>query len=424
MYWSRYNRIYRINNDSSAIYNYAWNKSIFIVNELMKILQDHNDAIDDISEIHPDFYEALIANDMIVTNPDEDIDKVKKHIMTKLSSNKTLRLTVNPTLDCNLRCWYCYEQHNKKAYMDEPTINSISDFVKLQLNKGVEKVNLSFFGGEPLLTASKRAIPIAETISEICKEKGKLLTLHFTTNGSLLKPAITDKLVNLNLPTSFQIAFDGDRVLHDKTKNWNGLGTYDIVLKNIDYALSKGFYINIRCNYTAENIASFKNLVDDISNLKNVDKSLIGISLQRVWQEPATKELYEQAKFICDYAKTLGFNPDLGGEVCSNGYCYADYDNSYVINYNGEVFKCTARDFDSSHKMGRINEKGELVDVDATYRSSMRIKPYCLKCSLLPICTICSQAHRENLKNECPNIISEKDKEGQIRRRFEEKFAG
>ena len=53
----------------------------------------------------------------------------------------------------------------------------------------------------------------------------------------------------------------------------------------------------------------------------------------------------------------------------------------------------------------------------------MRIKPYCNGCSLLPICTICSQTHRENFSNECPKIISEDDKEGQIKRRFNEMFA-
>ena len=423
MYWSKYNRIYKVDNNRFAIYNYAWNKSIFITNILMNILQERINNIDDLSEVHPTFFKALIDNSMIVTNHSEELKSVKEHILSTLSSCKTLRLTINPTLDCNLRCWYCYESHNNKAYMSDQTIKSIGDFLVTRLNKEVENVILAFFGGEPLLTANKRALPIAQMISDICKKKEIPLSLHFTTNGSLLKPVIIDKIVQLGIPTTFQIAFDGDRSLHNKTKNWAGVGTYDIVLRNIDYALSKQLRVNVRCNYTAENITSFHHLIDDISVLENIDKSLIRISLQRVWQEPATKELFEQAKYLNEYANSLGYSTDLGGSVCAKSYCYADFDNSYVINYNGDVFKCTARDFDSAHKLGELDSNGNLLNVDTTYHSCMRIKPYCNGCSLLPICTICSQTHRENFSNECPKIISEDDKEGQIKRRFNEMFA-
>lgn len=423
MYWSRYNRIYKIDSEHFAVYNYAWNKSIFMSCSLMEVLQKHINTVDDLSKVHPTFLEALASNKMIVHNLSEETEDIKEHILSGLSSCKTLRLTVNPTLDCNLGCWYCYETHDKKAYMSDQVIKSIGDFVTSQLDKGVRNVDLSFFGGEPLLTARKRAIPIAEMISDICRKKGVQLSLHFTTNGSLLRPDIVDKIADLKLPTIFQIAFDGDRTLHDKTKNWAGVGTYDIVLKNIDYVLSRRLRVNVRCNYTVENIASFRNLIDDLSGLEHIDKSLIGISLQRVWQEIATKELYEQARHIDDYATAMGYNSDMGGAVCSKSYCYADYDNSYVINYNGDVFKCTARDFDPAHRLGKLNPDGELVDVDAAYKSGMRIRPYCVECSLLPICTICSQAHRENRTGSCPKTISEDDKEGQIRRYFNEMFS-
>ena len=388
----------------------------------MEILQRHTSAIDGLSAVHSTFFNALVANKMIVNSHSEEIENVKESILATLSSSQTLRLTINPTLDCNLRCWYCYEIHNKKAYMSDQTIKSIGDFVALQLNENVENVILAFFGGEPLLTASKRAIPIAQMISDICKKSKTSLYLHFTTNGSLMKSDIIDKTAALEVATIFQIAFDGNRTLHNRIKNWAGIGIYDMVLKNMDYALSKHLKVNIRCNYTSENLSTFKNLIDDVCKLKNIDKSLIGISFQRVWQEAATKELFEKAKLLNEYACSLGYNSDLGGSVCARSYCYADFDNSYVINYNGDVFKCTARDFDSSHKLGEINAKGELVNFGTKYKSYMRIKPYCTECSLLPICTICSQTHRDNFANECPKIIPEEDKEGQIRMRFNELF--
>lgn len=147
MYWSKYNRIYEVDSDNFAIYNYAWNKSIFIVKELKDILQRHINAIDDLSVIHSTFFRALIANKMIVNNVSEEIENVKENILVTLSSCKTLRLTINPTLDCNLRCWYCYETHNKKAYMSDQTIKSIGNLVARRLNGNVENVILAFLAG-------------------------------------------------------------------------------------------------------------------------------------------------------------------------------------------------------------------------------------------------------------------------------------
>lgn len=424
MYWSKYNRIYNIDNGRYAIYNYAWDKTIFIVKELADIVLNNLNNIDALSSIHPTFYNALLSNGMIVETLFDEIEKVKHNIIKSLSSDKVLRLTINPTLDCNLRCWYCYEKHNNEAYMSERTIKSIESFIALQLrNKNLKKIRLGFFGGEPLLTANKRAIPIAKTIAEMCRIGNVALSLHFTTNGSLLRPNLIDSISELNIPTSFQIAFDGNKIFHNKTKNWNGIGTYNIVLENINYALSKHLKINIRFNYTSDNISSFKGLIDDIVKLQRTNKTLIEISLQRIWQEKQTKKLFEKVQQINDYAISKGIKCAFEDSACAKSYCYADYDYSYVINYNGDIFKCTARDFNSSNKIGIIDDKGNIVLFDSSSKSEMRIKSYCAECSLLPICTICSQKHRENNTNKCPNIISEEDKENQIKMRFNELFA-
>lgn len=82
MYWSKYNRIYRVDNERFAIYNYAWNKCVFIVNYLMDILQEHINAVDNLSNVHSSFYDSLVANKMIVTDSSEEIQSVKQHILS------------------------------------------------------------------------------------------------------------------------------------------------------------------------------------------------------------------------------------------------------------------------------------------------------------------------------------------------------
>lgn len=423
MYWSRYNRVYKISDNYHVIYNYAWGKAVFLIADLMNLLRQHKDAIDDINMLHPGFHKTLLENKMIVRNQKDEIDDVKNSIIRELSSDKTLKLTVNPTLDCNLRCWYCYERHNKKAYMNNETMCSIVRFVNRKVTGATNNVELSFFGGEPLLTAIDRAIPLAKVIGESCKSRQKKFTLHFTTNGYLLSNRIVDEIAALNIPTTFQIAFDGGREMHNETKKTKGVGTYDTILANIDYALSKHFKIVVRCNYTSRNIDSFRDLIDDINILSNLDCNLLRVSLQRVWQEPATTALEEKKLAVNNYIKSKGLYSDNGDTVCSKSYCYADYDNSYVINYNGDVFKCTARDFNARNSIGKINKDGIIENFDETYTLDNRFTEDCIKCALLPICTICSQTHKENSFNGCPRNISEADKERQIKKLFYEAFA-
>lgn len=403
-----------------VIYNYAWNKSVFLVPELKSIVEKHICAIDELKHIHPTLFVSLVKAKMVVECQKEEII-IKHKILQKLSSERVLRLTINPTLDCNLRCWYCYEDHNRKNYMDKETMQSIYEFVKSKMTDKLEIVNLAFFGGEPLLAANKIAIPIAQEIVSICKKAGKQVSLHFTTNGTLLTSSVVNQIAELQIPSSFQIAFDGSRKLHNHTKKWGGLSSYDIVLENIDNILQKQMAINVRCNYTSSNIKSFYYLIDDIMSLSNQNNSLISITLQRVWQEPATKELYQETKKMEEYIYSLGFKGGMGDSTCAQNYCYADYDNSFVVNYNGDVFKCTARDFKPIHRYGRLTHDGRLRIENESKTSSMRFKDACNECSLLPICTICSQTHQESVAI-CPVQMSNEEKEHQIQMRFKENF--
>ena len=40
--------------------------------------------------------------------------------------------------------------------------------------------------------------------------------------------------------------------------------------------------------------------------------------------------------------------------------CYADRANSVIVNYNGDVYKCTACDFAKTKREGKLNEDGTI----------------------------------------------------------------
>lgn len=422
MKWSNYNITHKSSKGEFIIYNYATNQVLILVPELYELIDNMKNRIEDLALIHPDFYKTLSDKKFIINDNINESSFVKNMIIKNLSIHNIFHLTINPTLDCNLRCWYCYEQHTKNGYMSTETMNAIINFVNRITNDyKLRTLELCFFGGEPLLKAKQIAIPLLKEINNICIKKNKKLNLHFTSNGVLLSKSIVDELSTITQNVRFQIAFDGDENTHNKIKFLhNKKGTYQIVLKNINYAISKGISFNIRCNYNIENIDSFKKLVNDISHLPHLDSELISFSLQKVWQSAYTRELDNKVDILKKVIDDKKLHVNIATKEIAD-FCYADYKNSIVINYNGDIYKCTARDFNKINSIGEIKNDGSINynhNREKLYSKLFFFKD-CDSCILLPICRICIQARIEH-KNKiyCFKNIPEEDKQRQIQRHF------
>lgn len=107
--------------------------------------------------------------------------------------------------------------------------------------------------------------------------------------------------------------------------------------------------------------------------------------------------------------------------------CYADKRNSATINYNGDIYKCTARDFTKANRAGYINEEGELVWENDYLTKRMDVKfknKPCLTCKIMPLCNGgCSQHALESLiqgKEYCVFNGDENEKNKVIKTKIDE----
>lgn len=426
MKWSDFNVAYKSDEGLFVLYNYARDEALVLEPGLHDILCERESDLEGLASIHPDFYTALCDKGFVIGDDVDEKADVKKNIIKELHSHDVFHLTVNPTLDCNLRCWYCYEKHVKDSRMCAETMSAVIKFVEnLTDDDRLKTLELGFFGGEPLLSARRVAIPLLREIKSVCAQRGKVLSVTFTSNGVLLSESIADELASVCDDIRFQIAFDGGEETHDEVKFLsNGQGTYRSVLRNIDYAMSKGFAFNIRCNYNTENIDSFKGLVGDVASLPHLNKYLLFFSLQKVWQSASSPELADKVDALRKIISGKDIKADIAAKDIS-GFCYADYMNSLVINYDGGVYKCTARDFNETNRIGSLECDGTVkydYDIERIYSESFFFKD-CDSCLLLPICRICIQARVEHRKGlHCFKKITEEDKRMQIKRRFETLF--
>lgn len=55
-------------------------------------------------------YDLLVNGEFIIDSSIDEFE-VLKVVHTVAAYNNTYRMTIMPTLNCNLRCWYCYEKH-------------------------------------------------------------------------------------------------------------------------------------------------------------------------------------------------------------------------------------------------------------------------------------------------------------------------
>ena len=131
------------------------------------------------------------------------------------------------TEDCNLACTYCFELEGrtKETMTPEVAKRTIDYLIEGAKKNGSGVVNITLFGGEPLM-----APDICELLLdygyERCQEENIRFGAGIITNGTLMNDQIYNffkkyiKLIGFNT----QISVDGTQDLHDfyrVTKNGN-----------------------------------------------------------------------------------------------------------------------------------------------------------------------------------------------------------
>lgn len=401
---SKYNCILQ-DNTGMVIYNAATDQLVALTPQLANIFNEGKAAPEKIKAQHAELYDNLLQKGIFVC---DDADETETYIRKREEyerSSGEYTITINPTLACNMSCWYCYESHKNMPAMSADVKQSVLLLIdKLLADNKLKKLNLSFFGGEPLLYFDKVVVDIINHAKMQCKAFDAKLSIHFTTNAYLLTDNVLKHLEGLDV--SFQITIDGGKQVHDSVrKTKGGEPTYARIVEHIHQTLSRGFSVGVRFNYTAKSIPSFIDVVKDFSHLQQEQKQLVNFTFQRVWQdnEGEASQVEQQVEHIERAFEQAGLFVNNAKSYIVP-YCYADGVNTAVVNYNGDLFKCTARDFATKSKEGTLAADGTLR-WNERLRKRMSIRhggDTCLQCRIYPICHGgCSQ-----MKLEAPDGIS------------------
>lgn len=315
---------------------------------------ESNDYLD-LEKEYPDFYAKLMDGDFVV---EDDFDELSISLHRKTCMHmdaSCYHVMVNTTLDCNLNCWYCYENKIKGSKLTSETISLIGKNIKWEYEcSRFNILKVSFFGGEPFMEfeAMKALLDFAE---EFCKEKDIKLIADFTTNAVL----ITEQHISYlkKFECHFQITLDGDREVHNKIKKDHINPSFDTYQKVIDtLSLIDQKILNrllaVRINFDNRTLEKIDEIISDIEFL---DRRFCYVIIKKVWQVPKEKinedllysaiQKFFNKKFLVDYY----FMP--------KGYlCFAERRREVLFNYDGKIFKCsTISSFTDENSLGQID---------------------------------------------------------------------
>lgn len=412
---SKYTKI--INNDKDkglTIFNtYNGNRSrlfdekfIELANKLKKGTIMNEDEVD------PTF-----AKLYCVDSNENEIERIIEEYYKVTKDKTTLSLIIYPTMECNFKCVYCYENSKKTKLSKENYDNLYNSIVRYCIENNTKTVRIDWFGGEPLL-CWKEIVDFSKKLNEFFEANSIVYKYCATTNGYLLTPNIIDQIFSVGL-TNFQITVDGDEESHNKLRVLkNGNPTWSKIIENINYIANNylDYYILLRVNYNISVINRIDSLIEKISatigNKKNI--YLIfkpigkwgGNNDQNIDTIPPEFTGFTRLSLIKKMLSTnFQVSNDINFEFLSE-ICYANYENKFTIYSDGSIGKCTLKDTDncgSGYVIGDI-KKG-FFDVDYKTLSAWSAlntqemeKKGCFDCICFPFClsTCCPLAKIEN----------------------------
>lgn len=342
----------------------------------------------------------LAEHGFLTEAPDAEQEEMLGFIeeLNKISRTLAVKLVIN--LDCNLACQYCFEGQRKgKFYMTQEMTDRFVEFVKkwterLEGRTCEEKIIITFYGGEPLLSLDLIAY-ISEKIKNLAKGNGIEYVAYMVTNGTLLTPRVVERLMPLSLGGAV-VTLDGPREVHDRFRPFvSGRGSFDAIVKNLS-AVCEMVDLQISGNYMEDNYRAFPLLLDYM-----LQNGLTPDKVTSVRFTPVTAECkgYGPADFdggcrSLNEAWLIDAHMYLREEVLRRGYiapdkvlpaaCSLDLKDNLIINYDGCIYKCPSligrEEFMVGDLINGIRDVTQPQGVDCWKNEE------CLNCEYLPLC--------------------------------------
>lgn len=315
--------------------------------------------------------------------PGETDEWTEQATIRKVHSTKKLNLVIAPTLECNARCWYCYEEGCKQSRMDEGTISKVSEFVR-DMASNYESLKIMWFGGEPLMASD-----IIDSLTGDFIGLTSQYSASIATNGSLMDKKVADKLSSWRV-NHIQIPLDGPEAMTNETKRYrNRVHNYKTVMENVQYVLEEynDIAISIRVNFSRINADTLPELWRELDPMMKKYSQLSAYVAPVLSVSSNAKDVVygadEASQIVMRYAAVSGTDKAFGRIADRtrprSKACMRQDECGLVIDPHGYLYRC-------EHFIG--NTEMTAGDVWSGIEQSVdySLPPQCESCPLVPLC--------------------------------------
>ena len=174
-------------------------------------------------------------------------DAENEAYIQKLTRMGTNKIELYLAEACNLRCRYCYVNAHEalnNGLMPWEIAKQAVDLVFARAGRA-DSVNITFFGGEPLLNKPVLKQVIAYS-QELGQAQGKRVGYSMTTNATLLDDEIIALIKRYNF--GLMISMDGPPDVHDAMRPLaNGQGSFELTARNVKRLMQRRSSVTVRC---------------------------------------------------------------------------------------------------------------------------------------------------------------------------------
>lgn len=350
---SKYN--YTVSGEKTVFFNSRTKRYFFIS-------KNNTEQITDIlhkPNLYKNRYNSFIERmkkEGFILEDEEDEYKMMMNVYRNSLHKNDYTLMIVPTYRCNLRCWYCYQDHRPQD-MSEETVKRIKLHIHKYLTEHeIENFHISWFGGEPLVKFDI-LYDVSIYAKKECEKLGINMNCNITTNSLLLDDSKIELLNDCNVDF-FQITIDGCKDEHNNVKHIPHVDTFTRALDNI-VSIVKNMpkthcILRINLSHKIHDPSELINQIDEI--IPEELRYKVKVDIQTVWQEAKDESTYEKIYKVRDKAQNSKFQTT----TFHQGICYVDFKHYNFIFPNGSVDICDHEGIDKVGR-GKLTKNGDIL---------------------------------------------------------------
>ena len=365
----------------------------------------------------------LLECGMLVPMDLDELNQIRERFR-QARADSPIVITITTTMDCNLGCYYCYEQRSS-ATLAAHDIDSIVRLADDRLREsGKQALHVDWYGGEPLLNvefleAASRAL------QELCARTGVYYSASVISNGTCW-PADVERFVTSNRIGQVQISFDGLEGAHNKRRRYRKgrapfekASSFNQAVELVDKLLDH-VRVDVRFNMdrgNAGDLPGFLSMMQERGWFNRRFPAVVQPARLSAYSERSSfmqrtqlsADAYEDLR--AEVRRTVGSFASVEESEAPDGFpfprtsvCAALANDSVVVGADGELYRCGLQVGESGRSVGDLaptnsrqlpllnvsSDSGWWKEFDPT------LQPKCARCSFLPICwSGCPKKHLE-----------------------------